>query len=380
VQVGPRAHAHPAVLLVLGRVLGRGRGPGGGIGAGERPPVPAGATGHGGNRRVGIGVETPILAQAHEGRHARLAPVERPLDRVVAGVEDAQGYRAVGGQAAYHLLHPRRRHVVRVLTRSDAPHVERRGPASAGQTQLVDPLVGPARHNRFPGRVARRVVIVTARGAGCGVAARPDADVNGVERLPVGKRVARQEVVHRAARHAAMREGRIRAAPPAAMGRGQTQVRGREGRPCRQQGIHELDEGIGAVAEARVRVGAEGAQDVESGCCVHTASLAQSLSAVELKRKLRAARPPAWPPWVNATSPLKWPTWGAREWGLAGDRRVQAGQRIGSLRGARHSRLLWEGPPWEVRRAWQRRLTGDSGTRRLAGDRRLRIGRWIGQG
>jgi len=131
------------------------------------------------------------------------------------------------------------------------------------------------------------VIVVAALGARLGVAARPDAHVDRVDRLPIGEGVTRQEVTQRAARHAAAVEGGVGAAPPTTMGRGQAQVRRREGWPRRQQGVHELEEGIGAIAEASVRVGAEGAQDVESRCRVHTASLAHSVPIVELKRKVR---------------------------------------------------------------------------------------------
>jgi len=247
--------------------------------------VAAGAAGRRGGRGVGIGVEATVLAQAHQGRHARLAQVKRQLHRVIAGVEDEQGDRAVGGQGARPLFDLRRRHAVRVLAGAHAPHIEGRRPAIAGQAQVVEPRVGPTRDDGLACRVARRVVVVAPRGAGLGVATRPDAVVDGVDRRPVGQRVARQEVAQHAACHAAMREGRVGATPPATMGRGQAQVCRRGGRARREQRVGELEEGVGAVAETGVCVGATCPQGGEGGCRVHRASLAHLAPFVELKRK-----------------------------------------------------------------------------------------------
>jgi len=56
------------------------------------------------------------------------------------------------------------------------------------------------------------MVIVAPLRVGLGVATRPDADVDRVDQLPVDERLARDEVVQRLARHAAIREGGVRAA------------------------------------------------------------------------------------------------------------------------------------------------------------------------
>lgn len=122
------------------------------------------------------------------------------------------------------------------------------------------------------------MVVVAALGAGLGVAARPDADIDGVDRLPLGQRVARQ---------ATMGDGRIEAAPAAAMDGGQAQMGGREGRPRRQEGVQDLEEGVGALVEAGVCVGTAVAQGSESGCGVHRLSLPHWVPLVELKYKLK---------------------------------------------------------------------------------------------
>lgn len=81
-----------------------------------------------------------------------------------------------------------------------------------GEAELVDPLVGRAGHDRLAGRVTGGMVIVAPLRVGLGVATRPDADVDRVDQLPVDERLARDEVVQRLARHAAIREGGVRAA------------------------------------------------------------------------------------------------------------------------------------------------------------------------
>jgi len=197
---------HPAVLVILNQVLGRRRWTGGRVRAGERVTVAARPNGRGDGRGVGIGLEAAVLAPAHEGRHARLAQVQRPLHWVIAGVEDEQGHPPVGGQVAHQVW-------TRAAATLFASSPGRMRCTScvvsviACQAELIDLLIGPARHDRLACKVARRVIVVATLGTGLGVTARPDARVDDVDRLPVGERVARQEVEHRPARHAATREG-----------------------------------------------------------------------------------------------------------------------------------------------------------------------------
>ena len=107
------------------------------------------------------------------------------MRRVVAGVEDEQGR----GRGCRSPRHERRdlldRDGVGVLARMDTAHVERGGPTVAVEAELGQPLVGPPSHDRLPGGVARRMVVEAACGAGLGIAARPDAQIDGVDRLTV---------------------------------------------------------------------------------------------------------------------------------------------------------------------------------------------------
>src|SRR5215212_10747479 len=73
------------------------------------------------------------------------------------------------------------------------PHVHRGCPAIPAEAELSDPLVRPAGDDRLPGRMARRMVIVTALRTGLGITARPYAHVHRIDRLPVRERMAADE-------------------------------------------------------------------------------------------------------------------------------------------------------------------------------------------
>ncbi len=158
VQAGPGAHAHPAILLILDAVLGRGGQPGGRVGAGELVAMTAGPTGGGSCRGIGISVEAAVLAQAHQGRDAGCAQGERRLHGVIAGIEDKEGHRTVRWQAVHQRGDLRRRHALGVRAGMDALRLQRCRPTIVAQAELVDPLVGLARHDELAGRVARGVV------------------------------------------------------------------------------------------------------------------------------------------------------------------------------------------------------------------------------
>jgi len=147
-------------------------------------------------REARIAVEASPRSQADED--LAQAPLEPSLqlDRVVARVEDKQGEDPFfkPTQQSLDLLDS---DFVGVLRRSDAPHVHRSGPALTDEVELCDELVGPARHDRLAGRVARRMIVVSALGTALRVAAIPHTRVHGVDgRLPFGasERMAGQEL------------------------------------------------------------------------------------------------------------------------------------------------------------------------------------------
>lgn len=111
-----------------------------------------------------------------------------------------------------------------VLGRMPAPRVEGRPPALPRDAEVCQPLGVPLGADRLAGGLARRVGVVAALGASLGVAARPDAQVDGRDRLTAGPRVLRHQGAE--GRHVppAVGEGRVDAAPATAMGRSQPQV------------------------------------------------------------------------------------------------------------------------------------------------------------
>ena len=71
------------------------------------------------------------------------------------------------------------------------PHIERSGPAVSREAELGQPLVRPPGDDRLTGRVPGGMVIKAALRTGFGIATRPDAQVDRVDRLVVGGRVLR---------------------------------------------------------------------------------------------------------------------------------------------------------------------------------------------
>ena len=107
------------------------------------------------------------------------------------------------------------------------------------------------------------MVVEAALRTGLGVAARPDAQVDGVDRLAVGGGVLRQQSRAGPRRRGALGQGVIEAAPAAAVRGLQAEVGQRGDRLGRQQGIDQLEQGVGTALEAAVEVSAEGAEGRE---------------------------------------------------------------------------------------------------------------------
>jgi hypothetical protein len=83
---------------------------------------------------------------------------------------------------------------VGVLAWMDATHIERGRPAVLREAELGQPLVRPPGDNRLPGRVAGRVIVKAALRARLGVTARPDAQVNSVDRRTIAGRLPREQM------------------------------------------------------------------------------------------------------------------------------------------------------------------------------------------
>jgi hypothetical protein len=135
---------------------------------------------------VGVGGEAAVGAQADEDGDRGLGQALRQLRGIVAGVENEQGRRL-----SRRPPRQKRRDLlsgdgVGVLSWMDTAHVEGDSPAVSVEAELGQPLVRPTSDDRLPSRVAGRMVLETPLRTCLGVAAGPDAEVDGEDRLAAG--------------------------------------------------------------------------------------------------------------------------------------------------------------------------------------------------
>ena len=95
--------------------------------------------------------------------------------------------------------------------------IERDGPTVPREGELGQPLVGPSGNNRLPSRMTGGMVVVASLGTGFGIAAGPDAQVNGVDRLAVSGGVLRQRRPQELEVDATLGQRGVETAPPAAV-------------------------------------------------------------------------------------------------------------------------------------------------------------------
>jgi hypothetical protein len=207
-----------------------------------------------------IGEEAAVGPQADQHRRGNRAYPLRQVRRVVARIEDEQRYSSVSGQVLGEALHLLDRDRIGVFPRMHPTHIERGGPAVPGEAQLGEPLVRPAGHDRLSGRVAGGMVIKAAIGTGLGVTARPDAEVNGVDRGTSGEGLAHQQRPQGYHVDAPCAQRVVEAAPAASVCGVQTEGGQRGERIAREQGVAKLEEGIGTALETVMQGGAQGAQ------------------------------------------------------------------------------------------------------------------------
>src|SRR5215210_6059376 len=117
-----------------------------------------------------------------------------------------------------------------VFVRRHPPHIDGCSPAISLKAELGHPLIGPAGDNWLPAGMTERMVIVASFGTGLRLTTRPDADVDGVDRLAGSERLTRHQAPERLVVDAPFGQRRIQTAPTAAVNRLQTEVGGREDR------------------------------------------------------------------------------------------------------------------------------------------------------
>jgi hypothetical protein len=127
-----------------------------------------------------IAVEATPRPQADEDLARTPLQCSLHLDGVVACVEDEQGDVLSFFEPTQQSPNLLGGDHVGVLGGSDAPHVHGSGPTLAHEVELCHELIGPACNDGLASRMARRMVIEAALGAGLRVAAIPHAHVHGV--------------------------------------------------------------------------------------------------------------------------------------------------------------------------------------------------------
>jgi hypothetical protein len=139
-----------------------------------------------------------------------------------------------------------------MLLRTQPPHAQGCRPALPCEANLGDPGIGPAGDDGLPRRMTRGVVVERPLGAGFGVAARPDTDIDGLDGFATGQRVPAEQVLQGAGADLASRQGVVEATPFALMLRLHAQERQRGDWPSGQERIAQLEERIASTTKGRI--------------------------------------------------------------------------------------------------------------------------------
>src|SRR5215203_733343 len=104
------------------------------------------------------------------------------------------------------------------------------------------------------------MIVVAALGTRFGITAGPDALVDGVDRLLLGRRVPAQQRTERCSVETALGQRVVETARATAVRRLEAEVRQRGDCIARQHGVAQLEQGISPTIEAVIQSRAEGAQ------------------------------------------------------------------------------------------------------------------------
>jgi hypothetical protein len=207
-----------------------------------------------------VGVEAPPGAQADQNGGASVTQRLGELDRIVASIEEEPGQRTRSGQVRDKGRDLLGSDGIGILLGTQALHTHRCRPTLSREADLGDPGIRPARDDGLPGRMARGVIIERTPRTGFGVAARPDADVDGIERLTISQGMLGEQRLHACGTDLADRECVVEAAPATLMLRLHAQQRQRGDRSRRQQRVAQLEERVLSTHTGRVGRRAKGGQ------------------------------------------------------------------------------------------------------------------------
>ena len=186
------------------------------------------------------------------------------LDGIVAGIEYEQRHTAASHRgASEQTLDLLAGYLVGLLLWSDATNIHGRGPTLAYESQLRDELVDPSGNDGLPGGVSRRMIVVSAIGTGLRIAAGPHAHVHRVDRRvrPFEWVVDEQVPQSLGVDPSAIQRG-VEATPAATVRCLETQMDWGRDSVSGEEGVGDLEEGIGPVVEAIVERAAEAAKSV----------------------------------------------------------------------------------------------------------------------
>jgi hypothetical protein len=140
-----------------------------------------------------VSLEAAAGAEADQDGNGEVCEPLRHVGRIVAGVENDEGRGPIGSETVeqvFELFHRNRRGI---LVGMQALDIDRGGPGVRSTVELGQPPVRPSSDNQLTSGVARRMLVVAALGTRFSVAARPDAQVDGVDRMLGGRHVPRQQ-------------------------------------------------------------------------------------------------------------------------------------------------------------------------------------------
>jgi len=182
------------------------------------------------------------------------------LDGIVASVEDEQGSGVLPGQPPQQTAYLLGGEEVSILLRTHPPGIGGGDPGVAREAELGHELVCPPGDNRLTGGVAARMVVVSSAGTGLRIAARPGASVNrvdaGAARI-VRESLAAEQVPQLLFVDPPVSQGSVEATPPAVVCRREAEVDDGRNRTGAQDGVAELEQGVGPGPEAAVEPLAE---------------------------------------------------------------------------------------------------------------------------
>jgi Recombinase/Recombinase zinc beta ribbon domain len=257
-QPGPRTHAHRAILLILdSKVIGRD-GPS--LGRITDKLVTMAAWSSGVRLGGGLRVETAPGAKAHQNSGAGVTQRLSELNGIVASIEEEPGQRIFPRQVRDKGGDLLGSHRIDILLGTQALHAHRRRPTLASEADLGDPGIGPTCDDGLPCGVARGVIVERTPRTRFGVAARPDAGIDRIERLTSRQGMLGKQGLQAWHADPPSAQRVIETAPATSMLRLDAEQWERGDGAGREQGVTQLKQSVSSTPKGRIGGGTNGDQ------------------------------------------------------------------------------------------------------------------------